>query len=240
MKFSFILVEPENPENVGAAARALTTMGFNDLRLINPCDHLNVRARTLAHGSERLLEDAKVFPSLKDALQDISFSVGTTSINHSIYKKYFDVKELHGFLTGRFSDDEKIAIVFGRESSGLRNYELEMCDIVTGVPMACTYPTINLAQTVMIYAFMLSSFQGSVSLPSNEIVQKSITHEGYKQVKDRVSEILCKIDILPDNRTHKKIMDFVSVMRYQEIQLMHYLCEMAGKALSLSSCRSKK
>ena len=231
MKFSFVLVEPENPENIGAAARALRTMGFNDFRLVNPCDYLNVKARALAHGSERMLEEAKVFPSLQESLKDIAFSVGTTSINHSIYRKYFDAKHLPIFFEHRFSEGDIVAIIFGRESCGLRNHELELCDVVTGVPMACSHPTMNLAQTVMVYAYILSSIEKNLGLPSNEIVQKSVSEEGYRQVKEKVVNILNKIDILPDNRTHKKILDFISVMRYQELQLLHYLCEKADDAL---------
>jgi len=71
MKVHFILVEPAVPENIGAAARALKTMQFSSLRLVNPCDHLHVKARMLAHGAQDVLENAKIFYSLEAALEDV-------------------------------------------------------------------------------------------------------------------------------------------------------------------------
>ncbi len=73
LKISFILVEPAVPANVGAAARAIKTMGFDDLRLVKPCDHLSMEARMLAHASNEILENAKIFSTLKEALADIDF-----------------------------------------------------------------------------------------------------------------------------------------------------------------------
>ncbi len=248
MDFCFILVEPENPENVGAAARALNTMGFSDLRLVNPCDHLSVKARQLAHGSTHLLEEAKLYQSFEDAIKDVSYTVATTSISHNIYKKFFDAKDLPKFLDDRFCVHDKIAIIFGRESIGLKNDEIEMCDIVTGIPMIRTLPSINLAQTVMIYAYRLSCFklESGLQTPektnenspkkspkkSSNMPQKVVAEGGYRLVKDRVASVLNRIDILPDNRTHKKVMDFVATMNYQQLQMLHYLCEKAEDTLN--------
>jgi tRNA/rRNA methyltransferase len=69
MTIHFILVEPTRPENIGASA--LKTMGFGSMRLINPVDHLGDRAWQLAFGCEEILENARVYDSLKEALQDI-------------------------------------------------------------------------------------------------------------------------------------------------------------------------
>ena len=79
MNISFILVEPAVPENIGAAARAIKTMGFNDLRLVNPCDHLDMRAKMLAHASHEILENAKIFTNLSDAIADLDFTIATSA-----------------------------------------------------------------------------------------------------------------------------------------------------------------
>ena len=79
MEVSFILVEPAGPENVGAAARAIKTMGFDDLRLVNPCDHLDMKARMLAHASNDILENAKVYQSFEEAIKDIDFVFATSA-----------------------------------------------------------------------------------------------------------------------------------------------------------------
>jgi tRNA/rRNA methyltransferase len=79
MQIFFILVEPAVQENVGAAARAIKTMGFSRLILVNPCDYLSGPARWLAHGSGEILDNAQVFPSLKEAIVNFDFVVGTSA-----------------------------------------------------------------------------------------------------------------------------------------------------------------
>ena len=129
MKISFILVEPAVPGNVGAAARAIKTMGFSDLRLVNPCDHLSEEARMLAHGSNEILEKAGVFNSLPQALENLDLAVATTAKKRSARVQYIPVHELTGFLDGKGSSVQSAGIVFGREESGLTNDEIRMCDL---------------------------------------------------------------------------------------------------------------
>ena len=78
MELFFVLVEPARPENVGAAARALKTMGFARLRLVNACD-LSREARWVAHESTELLDQAQHYSSLADALADIDFSIASSA-----------------------------------------------------------------------------------------------------------------------------------------------------------------
>lgn len=81
--FTFILVEPAVPENAGAAARAMKTMGFTDLRIVAPGHdspiHLTEKALTLAHGSREILAGAMIFSSLAEAVHDLDFLVATTA-----------------------------------------------------------------------------------------------------------------------------------------------------------------
>ena len=90
MDFTFILVEPAVPENIGASARALKTMGFDELRLVNPCNFRNIEAKKLAHGSFDILEisgRARCIPWLRHALlpQRTKMSVRSTSGNACRY-----------------------------------------------------------------------------------------------------------------------------------------------------------
>ncbi len=75
---TFILVEPQLPENIGAAARALKTMGFQHLRLVRPVEHLSERALWVAHGSQELLKAAQLYDALEEAVADLDFCIGTT------------------------------------------------------------------------------------------------------------------------------------------------------------------
>jgi tRNA/rRNA methyltransferase len=136
MQVSFILVEPAVPENVGSAARAMKTMGFSDLVLVNPCNHLSDPARWLAHASNDILENARVFDKLEDALEDVDFSVSTTTKKRSVKFDYCTLPELPGLLQAKGTSVEKTAVVFGREESGLKNSEMKLCDFVSTVHRA--------------------------------------------------------------------------------------------------------
>ncbi|MFO7933590.1 MAG: TrmH family RNA methyltransferase, partial [Bacteroidales bacterium] len=115
MEIVFILYEPAVPGNVGAAARAMKTMGFLHLRLIRPCDHLGEEARMMAHGSRDILEDAAVFQNPGDALADLDLLICTTAKQRSAKHDYHSVRELRSFLEQREEALERVGILFGTE-----------------------------------------------------------------------------------------------------------------------------
>lgn len=98
MEVVFILVEPAVPENVGSAARAMKTMGFEKMRLVNPCDHLCLEARKLAHGSHDILQNAMVYAHFKDAIADVDFIVGTTAKRRSARHDFYEPHKIQEIL----------------------------------------------------------------------------------------------------------------------------------------------
>lgn len=156
----FILVEPAYPGNIGAAARAINTMGFNHLVLVNPCDYLDGEARALAHASGHILEQASVFPNLEAALQDIDFAIATTQRERGYHLPFFTPDQVAGKVM-EISAVHRIAIVFGREKNGLSNDEIRLCDIISTAPAVRQHPSLNLAQTVMLYAYELFRHESS-------------------------------------------------------------------------------
>jgi len=132
LNITFILVNPAVPENIGASARAMNTMGFHDLRLVNPCNFLNEKARMLAHGSHSILENATVFSSLEKAVRDIDFVIGTTAKRRSAKEDYYSANLLSGYLAKKGDSISTIAIVFGKEESGLTNEEIRFHKVIAG------------------------------------------------------------------------------------------------------------
>ncbi|SFN18830.1 tRNA/rRNA methyltransferase [Izhakiella capsodis] len=157
MQFSIILVSPARPENVGAAARAMKTMGFRELRLVDSGVHLSSAARAVAHGANEILEAASVWPTLEAALADVDFSVATTARSRAKFHYYATPQEVTSILSEKRRWAGRIGLVFGREDSGLTNEELALVDLLTGVPMIQEYPSLNLGQAVMVYCYQLSS-----------------------------------------------------------------------------------
>jgi TrmH family RNA methyltransferase len=151
---SFILVNPQTPGNIGSAARAIKTMGFHQLLLVNPGEFKTEEAFCMAHASEKILENAEVYNSLDEAISDKNFVVATTQRGRSSNLPYMTPKEMAEKLVP-MSLENKIAIVFGNEKSGLSNDELRRCHAVSKIPAQTTHPSLNLAQAVMIYCYEL-------------------------------------------------------------------------------------
>lgn len=157
MHLSIVLVAPARAENIGAAARAMKTMGFTDLRIVDSTAHLEPAARWVAHGSGDILDNITTYATLAEALHDISFTVATTARSRAKFHYYATPAELVPMLEEKSQWQEKAALVFGREDSGLTNEELELADVLTGAPMVADYPSLNLGQAVMVYCYQLAS-----------------------------------------------------------------------------------
>jgi TrmH family RNA methyltransferase len=149
---SFVLVDPRTPGNIGAVARAIKTMGFQNLLLIRPGEYLTSEAYWMAHASEDVLEKARTYNTLEEAISQKNFVVATTQRERGFHLPYFTPKELAEKIIP-ISQDHQIAVIFGNEKSGLSNSELAMCDAVSTIPAYSQHPSLNLAQAVMVYSY---------------------------------------------------------------------------------------
>lgn len=162
MELVFVLVGTRHPGNIGAAARALKTMGFSRLRLVNPCAFdsgiANDRgpAYQLAMYSHDILDNAGVFSSLAEAVADCDLKIGTTAKLRHHRHSVLTPPQLKDLLVDKKGLVQRAALVFGPEDTGLTNEHIEACNLLTSVPLAAPQPSINLAQAVMIYAWALS------------------------------------------------------------------------------------
>lgn len=157
MLLDFILVEPARAANVGAAARAIKTQGFHQLVIINSQAHLEDEASWVAHGAQELLTNAKTASSLFDIDDQYDLLIATTARERGSTRRYFTPKQLAAQLSEQQQSVERVGLVFGREASGLNNQELARCDLWSYTPLAADYPSLNLAQAVMVYAYELAN-----------------------------------------------------------------------------------
>jgi len=153
-----ILVEPSLPWNIGAAARAMKNMGFSKLRLVTSpgsTAHLSREARRMSAGSEEILEQARTYGSLPDAVEDLQVVVGCTARRGKGRHPLLEP----GDLFARFQDHPAgtaLGIVFGREDRGLENTELDLCHLLTTIPTAPEHTSLNLAQAVLLVCYELA------------------------------------------------------------------------------------
>ncbi|MFC2151152.1 tRNA/rRNA methyltransferase [Bacteroidota bacterium] len=215
MQIHFILVEPAVPENVGAAARAIKTMGFTSLRLVNTTAHLDEKASWLAHASNEILENAKVYQTLQEATQDIDWIIGTSAKKRRVNEDYYASNKINELIKAKANSIINLAIVFGREESGLTNDELKLCDIVTSVPMKTTYPSLNLAQSVMIYAYTLSMLEIDEKKPDLKIDQAELNI-----LKTKTENILTSIGFKKDSAIYNRILERLMILGETDIHLL--------------------
>lgn len=215
MQIHFILVEPAVPENVGSAARAIKTMGFTSLRLVNTKAHLDEKASWLAHASNEILENAQVFNSLKDATNDIDWIIGTSAKKRRVNEDYYPANKINELIKNKANTIKNLAIVFGREESGLTNDELKLCDVVTSIPMKTTYPSLNLAQSVMIYAYTLSMLEYDEEKPDQKSNQAELNI-----LKTNTENILSEIGFVYDSSIYNRIMERLMILGEKDIHLI--------------------
>ncbi len=151
-KVKFVLVETSNGGNIGAAARAMKTMGLSDLALVNPCEYRTYETYARASGAEDLLDNALVVDSLAAAVADCTLVIGTSARLRTLSWPQI---EPHEFSTSfeAAGADGKIAVVFGRERSGLSNEELALCSQLVVIPSVASFSSLNIAAAVQVLAY---------------------------------------------------------------------------------------
>lgn len=148
-----VLSRPTEPMNIGAACRAMKTMGLRNLRLISPLNPKGRSARALAHGAEDILDQALVVDDLMSAVSDVLVVTGTTARERQLRKRaLLTPAELADHIAAH-SREGRVAIMFGTERTGLTNDEIDICRHLSTVDTAPEQPSLNLAQAVMLYGW---------------------------------------------------------------------------------------
>lgn len=201
----FVLVRPAYASNLGSAARALTTMGFHELVLVQPtADPNSERAKALATHAQKVLDDVKIFSTLTEALNGVELTLAASHRHRRIEKPIINSLDLKSWVQGK---GKEIALVFGPESTGLNLTELKLCDGIVTIPTACSQPSLNLAQAIMILAYELSDKRDLMKPSHIQRKEKNIEKNEYLYLKNRLISTLEKLDLKPD-RYIKKIGDF--------------------------------
>lgn len=198
-RFAFVLFRPKAPGNVGAAARALKNMGFSDLRLVAPqCPH-TAGAAMAVHGGD-LLAAAQVYPGLAAALADRSLVVGTTARTGLYRSETQPIRDAAPALVNE-AEGNRIALLFGPEDFGLTNEELKLCQRLVTIPTAPAYPSLNLAQAVLIVAYEVMLAAGAARETRGASALGSAAE--VEAMLARMAEALVAIGFLPeDNPDH--------------------------------------
>ena len=161
-----VLVEPSHPGNIGGAARALKTMGLGQLAVVNPKRFPDPQAEWRAAGAQDVLDATLVCSSVDEAIAECQWVVGTSTRNRRIPWPVLSAEEVAAQALSEGARD--IAILFGRETSGLSNDELQKCHCHLQIPASPEYPSLNLAMAVQVVCYELFKHAGGAEVVSQD------------------------------------------------------------------------
>jgi tRNA (cytidine32/uridine32-2'-O)-methyltransferase len=148
-----VLVQTYHPGNIGAIARAMKTMGLNELYLVDPREYPAEEASSRAAGALDVLDNAAVVETLAEALADCTQVFATSARKRNYTRPQVTAEEAAGWI--KTNPNEKIAIVFGRERMGLSNEQLGMCQQLLYIPGNPEYDVLNIGSAVQIVSYEL-------------------------------------------------------------------------------------
>lgn len=200
-----VLVETSHPGNIGSTARAMKNMGFCELVLVNPLKFPDGEATALAAGADDVLKDAKVVNSLPSALHGCDWVFGTSARARSLSWPLINPSQLAEKVID--AENRKIALVFGREDSGLTNEELSLCHFHVQIPTAENFSSLNLAAAVQVLCYALrAAWVEKSSLPAAiETQEAPAPMEELNGFFDHLEQTLIAIQFL-DPKQPKRLM----------------------------------
>ena len=169
-QFRVVLCQTSHPGNIGAAARAMKTMGIHDLVLVSPVEPVDGQAVAMAAGATDILANARSVATLADAVADCQLVIGSSARSRTLEWPMLDPREA-GAKAIAESVHHKVAFVFGRERTGLTNEELQQCHFHVCIPANPEYSSLNLAMAVqtLCYEIRMSWLAGETGVVSEDV-----------------------------------------------------------------------
>lgn len=151
---AMILVRPQMGENIGAAARAMWNFGLDRMRIVDPRDGWpNPKAGAMASGAGRLLDEAGLFGEVGEAIADCNFVFATTARHRGLTKPVMTPERAMEHARALIGSGQKVGVLFGPERAGLENEDVALANAIISVPVNPDFPSLNLAQCVLLTAY---------------------------------------------------------------------------------------
>jgi tRNA/rRNA methyltransferase len=149
-----ILVRPQLGENIGMAARAMLNCGLSMLRLVQPRDGWpNPKAQRAASGADVVIDKARLFDSVSEAVADLQRVVATTARNRELSQRIVTARRAASEMRGWIGAGDKVGILFGPERTGLENEDMVHADTALSIPLNPQFSSLNVAQAVLLVAY---------------------------------------------------------------------------------------
>ena len=198
-----VLVQPSHPGNIGASARAMKNMGLSRLYLVRPKVFPSAEATAMASGADDVLAAATVCDTLEQALHGCGFVVGASARTRRLPWPALDPRECAQRVVEE-RERTQVALVFGREKSGLTNDELERCHYLVTIPGNPEYRSLNLAAAVQIIAYeVFTAAREPGPDDAAHAAEPPATADDMEQFYAHLQRVLIETGFLdPDNPRH--------------------------------------
>jgi tRNA/rRNA methyltransferase len=184
-----VLCDTSHPGNIGAAARAMKTMGIAHLRLVKPQRFPDPQALWRAARASDVLDAASVYDTLDEALADVAFSVACSARTREIAVPALDCHEAAARLI-EIAQGQSVALVFGNETSGLTTEDVNKCKLLAWIPANPAYSSLNLAAAVQVFAYELR--MASAAPPAQPVATSLASHEEIEGFYAHLERVLCE------------------------------------------------
>ena len=207
---NIVLVDTIHPGNIGSVARAMKTMGLSRLSLVNPRVFPSDDAMALSGNATDVLQDAKIYKNIRDAIKDSTFVYATSSRDRSIQWPIKDAASAAKDIHAEVNNNKEISIIFGKEDRGLTNNELENANRLIEIPANPIYPVLNLAMSVQIISYEIFKASSDIKLKEWRDYPE-VNSEQLQMLIDHFIDTAVEIDVIdPDNP--KKIISRIKRM----------------------------
>ncbi|MBA4325953.1 MAG: RNA methyltransferase [Rhodobacter sp.] len=188
----FILIRPQMGENIGASARAMLNFGLERMRVVGPRDGWpNPKAVAMASGAGRLLDHAGLFPDLPAAIADCDFVFATTSQRRELVKDVVTPERAMEMARAMGAEGKRVGVLFGPERAGLENEDIVRANAIVTVPVNPDFPSLNLAQCVLLLGYEWRRQAGEVAPSVMELARTDFaTRADVDRLADHFEERL--------------------------------------------------
>lgn len=216
-----VMISTFHPGNIGAAARAMKTMGLSELYLVDPVEFPHPEAESRAAGAEELLSKAKVVNSLDEAIKDCSLVIGTSARSRTFP---WPMLEPDAAAQQCLQESSKgpVAIVFGRERMGLHNEELMKCNFHLAIPANPEYPVLNVSSAIQIVCYELWKAHSQQSVNDSSEQDSFPTQEEMNYFYQHLESVLKEVGfIIPqhEGKVMTKLKRFFNRGRPETLEL---------------------
>ncbi len=200
-----VLCQTSHPGNIGSTARAMKTMGFKNLYLVQPDKYPNAQATAMAAGADDVLDHAIVTQTLSEALVGCAFAIGLSARKRYLSHETVNAREA-ALQAKEIATTQPVAFVFGTEMSGLTNAELDCCQLLAMIPANPEYSSLNLAMAVQLMCYELrvtilnSVLDSNIDAPAGEVLA---TNDELERFYAHLEETLLHIGYLNPNAPKK-------------------------------------